>query len=120
MQAVGEELGDELTGADVVHYDWHPGNVLVEPAAPDRVVAVVDWAGAWAGHVAEDLASLVFACALHAPELAPRAERALLDLADERSLRLAWAHMALRLADWSIRHHPDNTDRVLAIANRHL
>jgi hypothetical protein len=45
VHAVGERHGDHLVGDDIVHYDYHPGNVLVDPDRPDVVSWVVDWGG---------------------------------------------------------------------------
>jgi hypothetical protein len=31
-----------------------------------------------------------------------------------------WAHLSLRLVDWSIRHHPADVEHWLRVAERHL
>lgn len=58
IRAIGAEPGaDELVGDDLVHYDLHPGNVLVA-GDPPRLSAIVDWGAATSGDVALDLAVL--------------------------------------------------------------
>jgi aminoglycoside phosphotransferase (APT) family kinase protein len=49
-------LKGELRRGDVVHGDFHPGNVLV---SDDAVVGVIDWEGAHVGDWRSDLANLV-------------------------------------------------------------
>jgi aminoglycoside phosphotransferase (APT) family kinase protein len=43
-----------------VHYDYHLGNILVDPHDPSRVTAILDWDGARPGSVAIELAVLAF------------------------------------------------------------
>jgi aminoglycoside phosphotransferase (APT) family kinase protein len=58
IESVGAALTDDVfRGRDAVHFDFHPGNVLVAPDA-DRVAGVVDWAGARVGDCALDLVTL--------------------------------------------------------------
>jgi len=121
IEEIGAEPGaDELRGADLVHFDYHLGNVLVDAARGDRVSAIVDWDGARAGDVGLDLAILAFDLSRRAPELAHRVERRLLDTTDRRDVRRFWAHAALRMVDWSLRHHPEHVEHWLAVAPRYL
>lgn len=101
IEDAGAELPERLAGDDLVHFDLHPENVLVDNAG--EVTGVVDWDGAARGDGALDLMTLRFDLALRAPELGRWVGGLLLDSAPE-SVRLAcWAHMSLRLVDWAIR-----------------
>jgi hypothetical protein len=51
---------DFLVGNDIVHFDYHVGNILVDPTRPDRVTGIVDWGGAQPGLLEFDLAMLAF------------------------------------------------------------
>lgn len=98
---------------DLVHLDYHPGNVLVSGG---RITGVIDWDGARRGDRYLDLVTLRFDLSRRAPHLVgPVDER--LAAVDVGRLRAYWAHMSLRLVDWSIRHHDARTvDGWLAIA----
>jgi hypothetical protein len=101
-----------MTGTDLVHADFHPGNVLVDESG--TITGIVDWDSAARGDRRFALVTLAFDLGwgivsspgnrdLHASDL-----DWLLSLVDsiEQPLRRAyWAHMSLRLVDWSIRHH---------------
>src|SRR6266702_849574 len=56
-----------LPGDDLEHFDFHPENVLVDPAG--AVTGVVDWDGAGRSHGYFDLFTLRFDLARRAPEL---------------------------------------------------
>jgi hypothetical protein len=103
----------DVDGTDLVHFDYHPGNVLVSSG---RISGVIDWDGAGRGDRHFDLVTLRFDLAWRAPHLTgPLDER--LSAVDAGRLRAFWAHMSLRQVDWSIRHHDDDTvDRWLTIA----
>lgn len=97
---------DTMTGADLVHLDFHPGNVLVDGG---RVTGVIDWDGAARGDRLFDLVTLRFSV----PEL----DGLLREVVPPQRLRPYWAHMSLRLVDWAIRHHgPSEVDHWLDIA----
>src|SRR5262249_2697999 len=102
---VGAEYpGDCLGGEDAVHMDFQVGNVLV---VGEDVAGVVDWDGACRGDRRFDLVTLRFclsACPAE-PGVAERLDE-ILDAMPPEVLRPAWAHMSLRMVDWSIRHHP--------------
>jgi hypothetical protein len=113
VHEVGAE-GTHMIGDDLVHMDFHPGNVLVDGG---RLTGVVDWDGATRGDRYFDLMTLRFC--LPAPLTAPVDER--LALISPRRRRAYWAHMSLRQVDWSIRHHDEATvDRWLAVAESGL
>jgi aminoglycoside phosphotransferase (APT) family kinase protein len=110
IEARGAEQ-DATSGRDLVHYDFHLGNVLVDPDNTNHVTAIVDWNGVRAGDVALDLVLLRFDLERRAPELAP--------LVGVHDVSLC-AHAALRLVDWAIRHAPDQVDLWLTVGERYL
>jgi aminoglycoside phosphotransferase (APT) family kinase protein len=121
IEAIGADPGaDALRGDDLVHFDYHLGNVLTDARDADRVTAIVDWGGARGGDVALDLAVLAFDLTRRAPALAARVERRLLETTTSADVRRIWAHVALRMVDWSLRHHPEHLDHWLGVAPRHL
>jgi Ser/Thr protein kinase RdoA (MazF antagonist) len=120
IEAIGAEHGDMLTGTDLVHLDYHLGNVLVHEHDPDRVAAIVDWGGARAGDLAVDLALLRFDLSWRAPTFADDVEQTLRNEIDDATFLRVWAHASLRLVDWSIRHHPQDVDHWVALAHHHL
>jgi hypothetical protein len=107
----------EPDGDDLVHLDYHPGNILVSGG---RISGVIDWDGACRGDRRLDLVTLLFDLAWRAPHLTgPLDER--LSAVDPDRLRAYWAHMSLRQVDWSIRHHDaDTVDRWLTIAESRM
>ncbi len=106
-----------FTGDDLVHFDLHPGNVLVDAG---RITGIVDWDGATRGDRHLDLVTLRFHLTANAPHLAPIITGRLTG-ADPDRLRAYWAHLSLRQVDWSIRHHDAATvDRWLDVAETGL
>ena len=120
IEAIGAEYGDMLTGTDLVHLDYHLGNVLVHEHDHDRVAAIVDWGGARAGDLAVDLVLLRFDLSWRAPTFADDVEQTLRNEIDDATFLRVWAHASLRLVDWSIRHHPQDVDHWVALAHHHL
>ena len=116
---VGDD-GDVLVGDDVVHFDYHVGNVLVAADDPERVTAIVDWGGVRPGCVEIDLAILAFDLTWRSPVQQQRVERHLIETAPPELFAKVWAHASLRLLDWSIRHHPHDVDHWIAVARRHV
>lgn len=106
IRAIGGAYDEQLQGFDVVHQDFHPANML---SLGGDVTGVIDWDGAGRGHAGFDLVTLRFG--VH-PAGAERrvVERldALLDELPEDVLRVAWAHMSLRMTDWAIRQFPSD------------
>jgi hypothetical protein len=121
VHAVGERHGDHLVGDDIVHNDYHPGNVLVDPDRPNVVSWVVDWGAVRPGRVELDLAILAFDLTWRAPG-APqqRVESHLRARTDLATFEMVWAHASLRLLDWTIRHYPHDVDHWTTVAERHL
>ena len=118
VEAVGRDIGDELAGTDLVHFDYTMGNVLVAPDDPDRLVAVVDWDGAGMGDVTFDLVVLAFDLSWRAPALAEVVEARTRAGSDDARYAQCWAHISLRLVDWSIRHHPNTVAHWLSVSRR--
>ena len=101
IEEAGAALPEHLDGPDLVHFDFHPENVLVSESG--LITGVVDWDGASRGNGVLDLMTLRFDLARRAPELG-RWVGGLLREAAAGPVELAcWAHMSLRLVDWSIR-----------------
>ena len=119
ITVVGAECDERMPGFDVVHQDFHPGNML---SVDGRLTGVIDWDGAGRGDAGFDLVTLRFG--IH-PAGAERrvVERldALLEEMPTRVLRPAWAHMSLRMTDWAIRHFPsDEVETWIALSAQRL
>ena len=100
VHAVGA-TGSVMIGDDLVHMDFHPGNVLVDGG---RVTGLIDWDGATRGDRHFDLVTLRFVLTGRDQALLAPIDRRLAALAPRRR-DAYWAHMSLRMVDWSIRHH---------------
>jgi len=87
---------------DIVHWDFHTNNVLMEN---DRITGVIDWEGCRNGDCAFDLATMLFYtwsfCDFRDALL-----RALLERTARGAVVVYLAHMIVRQLDWSMRHHP--------------
>lgn len=120
IEAIGADDGDTMTGPDLVHYDYHLGNVLVEPSHPGEVTAIVDWGGARGGVIGLDLVILAFDLTRRSPSTAERVEQHLQRSVTDAEFRRLWAHASLRLVDWALRHNPEYVDHWITVAQRHL
>jgi Phosphotransferase enzyme family len=128
VRRIGADSPHRMAGDDLVHMDFHPGNVLVDRTG--AVTGVVDWDGAGRGDLRFALVTLRFDLAVPGVDAQDRSARSAAarwldnridDLFDAATLRTYWAHMGLRLVDWSIRHHgPDDVDRWLTVAASRL
>jgi Phosphotransferase enzyme family len=103
VEAIGYSVeADALTGHDIVHWDFHPGNVL---EIDGRVSAVIDTDFVTTGDAAFDLATL--AVSSLATDCEPGVRRRVLDLGvrglDEPKRAAYVGHLLLRYLDWSIR-----------------
>ncbi len=120
IEAIGRQPVTERT-TDLVHLDYHVGNLLVTDEQPDRVAAVIDWGGARPGDIGIDLAILAFDLTWRAPgPVQQRVEAHLRRTTDADTFARLWAHASLRLVDWAIRHYPHDVDYWLAVARRYL
>ena len=106
VRAVGRSEPSDMTGDDLVHLDFHTGNVLVD--AGNEVCGIVDWDGVGRGDRRFALVTLRFdlAAPRHGVDPALQAwfDEMLDDVLESSTLRMYWAHMSLRMVDWAIRH----------------
>ncbi|WP_250003669.1 phosphotransferase [Actinoplanes sp. M2I2] len=117
VHAVGAAHGSAMVGDDLVHFDYHPGNVLVDGG---RVTGLIDWDGAARGDRHFDLVTLRFWLTGRDERLLTPIDRRLAAIS-ERRRDTYWAHISLRMVDWSIRHHDDATvDHWLGVAESGL
>jgi Ser/Thr protein kinase RdoA (MazF antagonist) len=115
IEAAGAELPERLAGDDLVHFDFHAENVLVDNAG--MVTGVVDWDGAARAHGALDLMTLRFDLARRCPDLGRWVGALLRESAIPAVWLSCWAHMSLRLVDWAIREWTaDEVDAWLRVA----
>jgi Phosphotransferase enzyme family len=101
IEEVGGAVPERLPGTDLVHFDFHPENVLTDRAG--TVTGVVDWDGAGRSHGYFDLFTLRFDLARRAPDLGRWLAAHLAGTAPDEVVLACWAHMSLRLVDWSLR-----------------
>jgi len=102
VQEIGAAVPEQLAGDDLVHFDFHPENILVD--ASGEITGVVDWDGAGRADGHLDLVTLRFDLAQRAPELGRSLGELLRAAAPDDVARACWAHMSLRMVDWCIRH----------------
>jgi hypothetical protein len=105
ISEIGAEVPASLNGADLVHLDFHPGNILTGPDG--TVTGLVDWDGANRGNGYLDLALLRFDLARWHPRLGRELDPLLAGQVPDQVARACWAHISLRQVDWSIREHDD-------------
>ncbi|WP_420110940.1 aminoglycoside phosphotransferase family protein [Pseudactinotalea sp.] len=120
VREIGQHI-DHLDGDDLVHLDFHPGNVLVD--ADGRLTGIVDWDGWGRGDRWFSIEVLAFDLARRRTDAAVRAhvDERLLEAVRADRLLAYRAHLALRQVDWSIRHHsPADVDDWLTIAVHRL
>jgi len=102
FQRIAEVAGDApCPASDVVHWDFHGGNILVEG---DRISGVIDWDGLRLGDASFDLMTLLFYSYREEHVRRPLWDEAQ-SYSSERVLRLYLAHVIIRQLDWSIRNH---------------
>jgi len=98
---------------DIVHFDFHTNNVLMEDA---RVTGVIDWEGSESGDCAFDLATMLF-YTWSFGDFRDALWRALLERTTRGAAAVYLAHMIVRQLDWSMRHHPlEAVDRYMRIS----
>ncbi len=121
VEAFGCSLNaEDFAGHDVVHWDLHPGNLLVEAG---DLSAVVDTDFAIVGDAAFDLVmlaltSLPLTCQ---PDVRSRLFAEAFDRLDEVRAQAYLGHLFVRLIDWPIRRNsPVEVDYWLARAEELL
>jgi Ser/Thr protein kinase RdoA (MazF antagonist) len=117
IREVGRSVPHRMTGDDLVHCDYHHQNVLVDGAG--EITALIDWDGAHRGDRRFDLVTMRFSTALDDTRMADHLDGLLADRLTEDELRPYWAHLSLRMIDWSIRHlTPEHVAHYVALARR--
>ena len=118
VEEVGRSVPDEMPGDDLVHLDFHPGNVLVEDG---RLTGIFDWDGAGPGDRRFDLVTLRYGLWPDRTDLIERVDAELDAVFTPDELRPYWATMALRQVDWAIRHYgPETIDRNATLAETRM
>jgi aminoglycoside phosphotransferase (APT) family kinase protein len=110
-----------MRGDDMVHLDYHTGNLLTDDAG--RITGIVDWDGIGRGDRRFGLVTLRFdAWGRRLPDDDQAWFDELLEsVLDPSMLRVYWAAMSLRQVDWSIRHHtPAAVEHWLALAETRI
>ncbi|WUJ71684.1 phosphotransferase [Kribbella soli] len=120
VREVGRDEPSGMAGDDLVHLDFHTGNVLVDEHG--QLTGIVDWDGIGRGDRHFGLVTLRFDAESRLPAANLDWFDNLLDTTLAPAvLRLYWAHMSLRLVDWSIRHHtPTDTTHWLDFAETRM
>src|SRR5690606_4100246 len=116
VRDVGAASDAVMSGADLVHLDYH-GERAVD--ASGAITGVVDWDGIGRGDRRFALVTLRFALSEPGRDetLARWVDGLVDDLLDPATRRVSWAHMSLRMADWAIRHFgPGDVDHWLDVA----
>jgi hypothetical protein len=110
-----------MRGDDMVHLDYHTGNLLTDDAG--RITGIVDWDGIGRGDRRFGLVTLRFdAYGRRLPDDDQTWFDELLESTlDPSALRVYWAAMSLRQVDWSIRHHsPAAVEHWLGLAETRM
>ena len=105
IEAFGRTLdGDDFVGHDVVHWDFHPGNLLVDAGG---LSAVVDTDFAIVGDAAFDLVMLALTSVALECEASVRLRlfAEAFGHLDELRAQAYLAHLFVRLIDWPIRRN---------------
>jgi hypothetical protein len=96
--AVDRHAGTLTTTDDIVHLDFTPDNVL---GVDGEVSGVIDWGGTTSGDCTFDLVTWLFYARENGRSLRPL----IVERIGEKGMSVYLAHIAIRQADWSIRHH---------------
>lgn len=121
VREIGRAGPNLIMGDDLVHLDYHPGNILVDDTGV--ITGIIDWDAAARGDRWFSLEVLSQFLIRSGRALAT--QRRLRDLieaaAPPERLRSYRAHLALRQVDWVIRHNgPADVDFWLGVAQKRL
>jgi Phosphotransferase enzyme family len=121
IEAFGHAIGgQDLAGHDIVHWDWHPGNLLQDGG---NLTAIVDSDFAQVGDAAFDVVMLALTSLTLPCDAGVRRRlftAAFADLDDVRR-RAYVGHLFIRFLDWPIRrHNVEEIDFWVAQADRLL
>jgi hypothetical protein len=97
-RAVERHAAKLTSTGDVVHGDFTGANILVRGG---EVTGVIDWGGTASGDRLFDLATFLYYAAGNAPDV----RAYVVERIGEEGLAVYLAHMAIRQAEWSVRHH---------------
>lgn len=99
--SVGQtNLNLDLPVNDIVHHDFHTGNMLVDGA---EISGVLDWDGTHSGDVGFDIATLLFYSS-SSEEVERELWRALFEQTGPDRAAVYLAHMMLRQVEWEARN----------------
>lgn len=101
QRVVARNAGECPKRNDIVHFDFHTGNILSEG---DRITGVIDWEGSVSGDCAFDLATTLFYTWRFA-DFREALWRVLMQRTTRGAVTVYLAHMIVRQLDWTIRHH---------------
>ena len=121
IREIGRLGPNALAGEDLVHLDYHCGNVLVDGSG--RLTGIIDWDGWTRGDRWFSLEVLAFDLAVKCDDLQlrRRLDALITGAVPDDQLRAYRASLSLRLVDWSIRHHgPEAVDFWLGVAAERL
>lgn len=117
IREIGRSGPDLLLGEDLVHLDYHGGNILVD--ADGKITGIIDWDGAARGDRWLSLVVLSFYLSRNDdPAVRERLRTLISESVPPDRLREYQAHLCLRQVDWMIRHHgPSEVDFWLGVAD---
>lgn len=98
---------------DIVHFDLHPGNILVENG---HISGIIDWEQTRVGDCAFDLVTLWF-YAYNSSAVRSSLWDILLERSSLKAIKLYLAYIMIRQIDWAIRRYPSTVERWLAVAD---
>jgi hypothetical protein len=117
VREVGRSVPHRMAGDDLVHTDYHAQNVLVD--GDGRITGVIDWDGGFRGDRRFALVTMRFMALPPGNPVAGDLDGLLADRLTVEELRPYWAHMSLRMIDWSIRHlTPEHVGHYVELAGR--
>lgn len=121
VREIGRSGLGTIEGGDLMHLDYHGGNVLVDGAG--RITGVIDWDGWARGDRWFSLEVLSFDLAWRGvdSDVRRRLDERIAGAVPADRLRAYRASLALRQVDWAIRHHePHVVDFWLGVADDRL